>query len=467
MIKPGLDRYRRVFFLGIGGIGMSALARYFKAAGLNVAGYDRTSTPLTDELHAEGIDIHFEDNLERVPDDFRSPFSKGDTLIILTPAVTQDHDELNYFLTRNYTVMKRSQVLGLITEGFDTLAVAGTHGKTTTSSILAHILRTAGFNTTAFLGGISVNYHSNLLLGDPSKEHHNIVVEADEFDRSFLTLFPSKAIITSMDADHLDIYGSHTAMQDSYNQFASQVRKNGLLMVHAGLQLGRGVEAKCMTYSCSGDADVRGTDIRIADGRYIFNLETPSTVIKDLTLGLPGRHNVENAVAAAALALEHGAKPEAVTEALSSYRGVHRRFETHIQNKDLVYIDDYAHHPAELKAAINSAREMYPGKKITGIFQPHLFSRTRDFVDGFAESLDLLDKLFLLEIYPAREKPIEGVTSKMIADKMHLADKQIVSNEELIAELRRTKPEVLLTLGAGDIDKLIEPIKKLLTESWS
>ncbi|CAN5402180.1 UDP-N-acetylmuramate--L-alanine ligase [soil metagenome] len=464
---PGLKQYRYIYLLGIGGIGMSALARYFLADGKVVAGYDRTSTPLTDELTKEGMQIHFEDNPELIGSEISDPANRNKTLVIITPAVPSTHQELQFFRSHDYQVVKRSQVLGMLTKEHFTLAVAGTHGKTTTSSILAHILHASGVNCTAFLGGISVNFGSNLLLGDTSKHGHKVVVEADEFDRSFLTLFPDMAVITSMDADHLDIYGDRNEMQNTYREFASQVQEDGLLLYKSGLNPGE-VKARTATYSIEDNtADYRAEEISVNNGRYEFNLVSPAFVLRGLSLGLPGRHNVENAVAACALAVESGLEPDKLKAALESYAGVHRRFEVHIRRPDLVYIDDYAHHPEELRAAISSVKELYPHQNITGIFQPHLFSRTRDFADGFAESLSLLDKLYLLPIYPAREEPIPGVDSAMILKKVKIKNKQLITKEQLIPALRKEKPEVLITLGAGDIDQFIQPIKQLLeTYTW-
>lgn len=454
-----------VYFLGIGGIGMSALARYFHAEGKKVAGYDRTSTPLTDALRAEGMELHFDDDISRIPDFVRDPANKNNVVIVLTPAVPQQHSELVYFRTNGYAILKRSQVLGLLTGNQITYGVAGTHGKTTTSSILAYILHVARRNCSAFLGGISVNLGSNLLLGDPSKPDHEIVVEADEFDRSFLTLYPEAAIITSMDADHLDIYGDRDQMQQTYRAFAEQVRPSGFILHKHGLDVGK-TPARKLTYSInSSQADYRGTHISVKDGRYVFDLVTPGYVIEGLTLGLPGRHNVENAVAAAGLALERGVDMLSVKEALAGYRGVQRRFEYRVHTSDVVYIDDYAHHPEELSAAILSARELYPTKKLAVAFQPHLFTRTRDFVDGFAASLSLADTLYLLDIYPARELPIPGVDSGIIFDKVTISDKHRISKEGLIQALRAHRPEVFMTLGAGDIDQLVEPIQKLLEQA--
>lgn len=451
-----------VYFLGIGGIGMSALARYFLAEGKQVAGYDRTSTPLTDALREEGMEVHFQDEIHRIPAFVRDPANKEKTVVVLTPAIPAGHQELEYFRSNGYAVLKRSQVLGLLTGNHTTFGVAGTHGKTTTSSMLAFILHTAQRNCTAFLGGISVNFRSNLLLGDPSAPQHEIVVEADEFDRSFLTLFPQAAIITSMDADHLDIYGDRDEMLSTYRAFAAQVHPSGFILYKHGLPIGS-TRARQLTYSITEKAaDYRGTNITVKDGRYTFSLHTPGYVIDDLTLGLPGRHNVENAVAAAGLALETGVDPLSVKDALEQYAGVQRRFEYQVRRPDVIYIDDYAHHPEELRSAILSARELHPGKRITVAFQPHLFTRTRDFAEGFAESLSLADTVYLLDIYPARELPIPGVDSRMLSDKMTIADKHLVTKEEIIAKLRTTRPQVFMTLGAGDIDQLVAPVKKLL-----
>lgn len=452
---------KQVYFLGIGGIGMSALARYFLAEGKFVAGYDRSSTPLTDILRKEGMDIHFEDDIKRIPSSFVDLNLRDQTLIVLTPAVPPQHTELNFFKSNEFQIAKRSQVLGFLTEPHVCFGVAGTHGKTTTSSILAHILNTAGHNITAFLGGISTNYKSNLILGNSSKPKHEIVVEADEYDRSFLTLFPDAAIITSMDADHLDIYGSREEMHLNYKAFVSQVHPNGFIIQKSGLELGN-CQARKITYSITDDhANYVGKNIKVVNGKYSFSLVTPAYVINGLELGLPGRHNVENAVAAAALAIERGVDMVSIKDALKSYAGVQRRFEYHVRKENIIYVDDYAHHPEELKAAILSARELHPGKRIAAAFQPHLFTRTRDFAEGFAESLSLLDTLYLLEIYPARELPIAGVDSGIIFEKVAIHDKHLISKENLISHLRKNTPEVFLTLGAGDIDQLVEPLKTL------
>ena len=459
-----MQHIRYVYLLGIGGIGMSALARYFKADGKLVSGYDKTPTPLTQSLTNEGIEIHFNDDVNSISVAVRNSENKSQVLVIVTPAVPHNHSELAFFESNGYEIAKRSKVLGMLTADHFTLAVAGTHGKTTTSTLLAHILHSARMNCSAFLGGISTNFGSNLLIGDSSKPNHKVVVEADEFDRSFLTLFPDLAIITSMDADHLDIYGDPNEMQNTYRAFAAQVKPDGMMLYKQGLEIGNPSCHK-MTYSIKENesADFKGENIRVENGVYKFTLETPSIKIEGLTLGLPGRHNVENAIAASGLALECGVSPSDLKLALASFKGAQRRFEVHVKNEKTVYIDDYAHHPEELRAAISSARELYPNKKIASIFQPHLYSRTRDFADGFAASLSLLDTLYMIELYPAREIAIPGVNSQMILDKVSIADKHLLSREDLLIKFKNEKPQVLLTLGAGDIDQLVNPIAQLLS----
>lgn len=448
--------YEVVYFLGIGGIGMSALARYFNSQGKHVLGYDRTSTALTTELQVEGIPIHFDDSALEIPHIVRLT-DKSKVLVVYTPAIPGDSYELNWFLEHGYTMKKRSEVLGIITESSDTIAVAGTHGKTTTSSLVAHILQHSGMGCNAFLGGIAANYNSNLLL-DPKARW--TVVEADEFDRSFLTLSPQLTGITSMDADHLDIYGSHSYMLESFNLFAQKVRNGGEVIYKSGLPLEteKLMQAKVSTYTINDSADFRARDIRVEDGRYLFTFQSPGIKLENLELGLAGRHNIENATLACALALQAGADPECLPVALASFKGVRRRFEYVIRTPELVLIDDYAHHPEELRACIMSARELYPDKKITGVFQPHLFSRTRDFADEFAKSLELLDQIILLPIYPAREKPIEGIHSQMLLDKISGRAKSLVEKSELLAELRRNPQEVVLMLGAGDIDAMVSTV---------
>ncbi|MFZ7118944.1 MAG: UDP-N-acetylmuramate--L-alanine ligase [Bacteroidota bacterium] len=459
------ENITHVYFIGIGGIGMSALARYFKAIGKQVAGYDKTQTALTEELKGENIDVHFNDDVQAIPLAFMEANRKSNILVVYTPAIPKDHSELNFFSQQEFTVVKRSQVLGVITSMHKTLALAGTHGKTTTSSILAHILKTANINVAAFLGGIARNYNSNIIL--PVSEHEVInVVEADEFDRSFLTLFPFAAAITSMDADHLDIYGSGEELKKTYQQFASQVDEKGLLVLRNGLQL-QPVKALTKFYAADSQADYFADKISIRNHRYCFNFHSPDGIIEDLSLGLPGRHNVENAVAAIALAMKVGVKEESVRMALQSYKGVKRRFDIRFSDANCTFIDDYAHHPEELRAAIMSAHELFEGKKITGIFQPHLFSRTRDFADEFAASLALLDEIILLDIYPARELPLEGITSSWLMNKIKNANKIFLNKTDVLDYINKREPEVLITLGAGDIDTLVTPIQQLLEKKYS
>ncbi len=454
-----LAHIRYVYLLGIGGIGMSALARYFRAAGAVVAGYDKTPSELTQQLQHEGMDIHFEENTALIPAAFLDPSQKENVLVIYTPAVPAGHEELVVFREKGFTVKKRSEVLGLITRHSRSVAVAGTHGKTSTSTLIAHLLQHGGKAINAFLGGISTNYHSNLLLAEKAEV---TVVEADEYDRSFLQLFPDVAVITSLDADHLDIYGTHEEMRNTYRQFALQVKEGGLLIHRKGLPLQAKVPV--LTYAVGEKADVYTSDLRVEEGAFVYDVHSPQGVWKAMKLFFPGSHNVENSLAAIAVAIHLGLTEAQIRDGLASFAGVKRRFETVLKNERTVFIDDYAHHPAELKACITAARELYPGKKITGIFQPHLFTRTRDFADEFARSLELLDEIVLLDIYPAREKPIEGVSSAMLLEKLQHSAKQLWSKEEVPNRVKNLQPEVLLTLGAGDIDRLVEPIKKALQQ---
>jgi len=462
------DNIKYVYFLGIGGIGMSALARYFNVMGKSVSGYDKTRTLLTDELIAEGIPVHFEDNIELISIEARN--HKPETLVVYTPAVPKEHSELKYFEKNNYVIKKRSEVLGMITEQSFTIAVAGTHGKTTTSSLIAHILRSSEVDCTAFLGGITQNYGTNLLLSEKLKKKRSkikpiIVVEADEYDRSFLTLHPDIAVITSVDPDHLDIYGDQKQMEESYRQFANQVKDGGVLIIKKGvdkiLVIGKSGK-KLLTYSLHQSSDFYARKIAIKKGQYIFDVVTPEQAIRGMLLGVPGKHNVENAVAAVAVAQQMNVFSGNIKNALTTFKGVKRRFEYHIKTDKLVYIDDYAHHPEELRACISAVKEMYPSKKVTGVFQPHLFTRTRDFANEFARSLELLDELILLDIYPAREKPIEGVTSEMLLKLVSMKNKKLIHKKELVQEIKNRELEVLITLGAGDIDTLVEPIKNEL-----
>jgi len=447
-----LQNIKRVYLIGIGGIGMSGLARYFHHLGCIVCGYDKTSTDLTNELKNEGIQIIFDDNEEWIPMSFRK--TDEGTLVIYTPAIPKDSAIVGFFQKRGFELFKRSQVLGLISKGKYTVAIAGTHGKTTTSTMVAHILKDSGKDCSAFLGGIASNYNSNVLYG----KNDIVVVEADEYDRSFLTLYPDIAVITSMDADHLDIYGDHQHLTDSFKMFASQIKSGGVLIHKQGLPLDTGY-----TYSIKDAADAIALNIRIENGSFYFDFRNSNTDIKDIQLGIPGFHNVENATAAIEATLRLGVKPDAIKSALTSFRGVHRRFEYIVKTPEHIYIDDYAHHPEELRAAINSVKKLYPDRKLVTIFQPHLFTRTRDFADGFAEVLDMTDELILLDIYPARELPIEGVDAEMILSRMNLVNKRKLTKQQAIDAIANEKPALLLTVGAGDIDQLVEPLKIALS----
>ena len=441
---------------------MSALARYFNSNGKSVFGYDKTSTPLTDELINEGIEVHFTDDIKLISD----AIIKGgtnQTLVVYTPAIPASHKEYNYFQAKGFKIKKRSEVLGMITDNTFTIAVAGTHGKTTTSSIIAHILKSSGYNCSAFLGGIAKNYNSNLLLSPNGKGEKYVVVEADEYDRSFLALNPSLSVITSMDADHLDIYGNESYMIESYRMFALKLKTGGKLLYKKGLPL-TDLKLDKSNYSVKGKADYSAGNIRIGNHRYIFDWKNSTTSIKDLASDMPGLHNVENSIAAIAVAKMLDVSEENIKKALSSYTGVKRRFDYKLRTADKVFIDDYAHHPEELRACISSVKELYPGKKIIGIFQPHLFTRTRDFKIGFAKSLSMLDSLILLDIYPARELPIPGITSQIIFEKVTIKDKVLCGKDSVIDELRKRKCEVVLTLGAGDIDQLVNPIYEFLKQ---
>jgi UDP-N-acetylmuramate--alanine ligase len=451
-----LNNIRQVYFLGIGGIGMSALARYFKAIGKEVAGYDRTATDLTLQLEKEGIFIHYADSVDLIPPSYRSP---AGTLVVLTPAMPKDHKELAFFTSQGFNLSKRSEVLGHIAQQGKTLAVAGTHGKTTVSTMIAYLMTHSGEGCSAFLGGISRNFGSNLVLDAKSDW---VVAEADEFDRSFLRLFPWAAVITAMDPDHLDIYGNAVEMNEAFNQFAGQINTEGILLMKYGLPIRPSVKPrKWYTYSLRNQCDFYAENILFRDRQYHFDLRGPGLVIRDITLIHPGMVNVENAVAACSLVALLGVDPAKIRDAMQHFSGIQRRFEYHINTDRMVYIDDYAHHPKEIEATLLSLRDLFPGKKLTGIFQPHLFTRTRDFAEGFAESLSLLDELILLDIYPAREMPIPGVNSEMILNLVQLKNKRICSKDELLPELRKRHPEVLITLGAGDIDKMVEPITRL------
>ncbi len=455
----GFERFEYVFFIGAGGIGMSALARFFKLSGKTVAGYDRTSTPLTQRLSGEGITIFFVDDPSLIPSNFADPST---TLVILTPAVKSDNLIYQYFKNNGFEIVKRSEVLGTITAIYSLIAVAGTHGKTTVSTMVAHILKHSKVGCTAFLGGISKNYGTNFLFSAVSEF---AVAEADEFDRSFLRLNPLFAVITSADADHLDIYGTAGEMQEAFSAFACQVKSNGFLLVKKGLNLNlKNVKAsKISTYTLDNEeSGYFASNIKTDADSASFDLNFEGGIITGLGLGITGLMNVENAVAACALALKAGISEEELRLGLQTFKGINRRFDVQFKSDKIVYIDDYAHHPEEIKALVKSVRSVYSGRKITGIFQPHLFTRTRDFADGFAESLGLLDEVILLDIYPAREKPIEGVTSAMIFDKIENSEKYLCSKNEILAALEQRSFDVLLTIGAGDIDQLVVVIKDWL-----
>ena len=453
-----IEKLTSIYFVGAGGIGMSALIRYFLSKGKKVAGYDRTPSTLTEELNKEGAEIHYEDNVSLIPEAYKDA---AHTLVVYTPAVPESHTELTFFRSNGFKIMKRAQVLGEITEYSRGLCIAGTHGKTTTSSMAAHLLKQSHVDCNAFLGGILKNYDSNLLLSDKSDL---TVIEADEFDRSFHWLTPYMAVITSADPDHLDIYGTAEAYKESFDKFTSLIRPDGVLLMRKGInvtpRLKEGV--KQYSYSATEGGDFHAEHIRIGKGEIHFDFVGPEILIKDINLGVPVKVNIENGVAAIAIAWLNGATPEEIKKGMQSFAGPKRRFDFHLKKKNIVLIDDYAHHPAELKQRILSVEELHRGKKVTGIFQPHLYSRTRDFVDDFAASLSLLDELILLDIYPAREEPIPGVTSQIVFDKVTIKDKTLCKKEELYAIVEKGTYEVVLMVGAGDIDRMVEKVKQIL-----
>jgi UDP-N-acetylmuramate--alanine ligase len=449
MVK--LADIKRVYLIGIGGIGMSGLARYFFTRGCVVCGYDKTATVLTQKLADEGILINYEDQEDSIPMSFHD-FSNS-TLIIYTPAVPANSVILNYFLRKKFHLLKRSQVLGLLSEGMFTVAVAGTHGKTTTSTLITHLLRYGGNDCSAFLGGISSNYQTNILIGN----NDVMVVEADEYDRSFLTLHPNIAVITSMDADHLDIYGDKNHLEESFRLFANQLLSGGKLLARKGLKVDH-----TSTYAIEEEADAEGQNIRVEDGVFKFDFKNAEVDMPNLELGLAGQHNIENAIAAIQVALLMGIDEEKIKEGLANFKGVKRRFEYVVKQDDVVYIDDYAHHPEELRACFRAARTLYPNHKLTVVFQPHLFTRTRDFADDFASVLSSVDELLLMEIYPARELPIEGVNSQFLLDKIKLVNKSIATKDQIFEIVKENKPQLLITVGAGDIDTLVKPLEEIL-----
>jgi UDP-N-acetylmuramate--alanine ligase len=455
-----LKDIKRIYFIGIGGIGMSALARYFRFHGRQVSGYDKTATVLTRQLEEEGIAVHYEEDPDAIPREV--------DLVVYTPAVPAAHKELVWYQQHSYTLMKRSEVLGLITAGSFNICVAGTHGKTTVTTMIAHILRHSGYGCNAFLGGIAVNYNSNFW----SDKRNVCVVEADEYDRSFLRLSPDVAVITAMDADHLDIYGTAQAVEQAFIDFSGRLKPGGLLISRKGLKREGELKGdRHLSYGIDLAADIFATDITIDQGDYMFSVKTADWSLERIALPMGGRHNVENATAAIAVAHSLGIAGDKIVAAVAAFRGVKRRFEYVIKNPDRVFIDDYAHHPEELRALISGAKELFGRMKCTIIFQPHLFTRTRDFVDGFAVSLDLADEVFLLPIYPARELPIEGVTSELIAGKMTKGKATTITDKKEILKIIKDKTgqddglELLIIAGAGDIDTLVEPIRQLLEGS--
>lgn len=451
-----LKNLHSIYFLGIGGIGMSALARYFKRSGVRVSGYDKTPTALTEQLQTEGMEIHFDDDITKIP--------AGIELIIFTPAVPKELNEYQHLLKSGLLIKKRAEILGELTKDKKTIAVAGTHGKTTVSALIAHLLAHSGLGCNAFLGGISKNYHTNLLTSDNSEW---MVVEADEYDKSFLQLHPDIGIITSADADHLDIYGNLESLRTTFGQYASNIKNKGILILKNGVDLDLKdlVNKEIVQYSKTIPTDFHAENIRLENEKYIFDFITPDKALPDVVSGLPGEVNIENAIAAMTAAHLAGVTDEALKSGLATFTGMERRFDIQVKTDKVIYIDDYAHHPEEIRATVSSVRKMHPSKKITGIFQPHLFSRTRDFANEFARSLELLDEIILLPIYPAREKPIEGVNSEMLLDRIHKKEKMICTKENLVYLIAKKKIEVLMTLGAGDIDQLVNPIKNYLLKA--
>jgi len=451
--ETNINQFDRAYFIGAGGIGMSALARYFNSLGWRVAGYDKTSTPLTKILEKEGIELHYEDLKHSIPQYFQNTEK---TLIVYTPAIPSDFGELAYVRMNGFVLLKRSQVLGMITRNSKALGVAGTHGKTTTSTLLAHILDQSKYKCNAFLGGISTNFNSNFVS---SKTSEYTVIEADEFDRSFLQLSPFASIVTSTDADHLDVYGSNDTFQEGFQHYVELIDTNGFLVRHKDVTLNH---TQTISYGLNSGADYTGKNLRFEQGVFMFDVDTPTGLWGNVTLGIPGIHNAENAISCIALCSELGLSETVIRAGLASFAGVKRRFEYHIKKDTLTYIDDYAHHPTEINALISSVKLLYPGEKITAIFQPHLFSRTRDFMLDFCTELSEIDDLVLLPIYPAREKPIPGITSEKLLDNISSANKQLLSAKEAIEYVTKTRSGIILTLGAGDIDRIVEPLKLTL-----
>lgn len=452
MVK--LNDIQKIYFIGIGGIGMSALARYFKSRGAAVSGYDKTSTPLTRELEEQGIDIHYEERVDLAPKDVDA--------VVYTPAIPAAHAELVYYRENGYTVVKRSDVLQWITEGSFNICVGGTHGKTTVTSMIAHLLRHSGYGCNAFLGGIAANYNTNFW----SSERNVVVVEADEYDRSFLKLVPDIAVVTAIDPDHLDIYGTPQEVENAFVQFAGKVKPGGCLVTKKGLSREADLQAS-LNYRYSynqSDADVKAVNLLVQNGSYNFNVSGPGWIINNITLHMGGLHNIENVIAAITVAKHLGISDDAIRAAVADFKGVRRRFEYALKNESHVVIDDYAHHPEELRALISGVRSIFKDRQLTLVFQPHLFSRTNDLSDGFAESLDMADEVILLPIYPARELPMPGVTSELLISKMKLADKKLMEKEEMLEWIKTKQPSLVVMAGAGDIDALVKPVKTILEQ---
>ena len=450
---PHISQFDRAYFLGVGGIGMSALARYFNNLGWKVAGYDKTPSSLTQKLQEEGIEIHFEDFGPSIPEYFQN-IEK--TLFIYTPAIPKNLGELLHVKHKQFALHKRSEVLGMITRSSKAIGVAGTHGKTTTSAILAHILNTSELKCNAFLGGIATNFQSNFVS---SKDSEYTVVEADEFDRSFLELTPFASIVTSTDADHLDIYSSERNFLDGFQSYVDLIVEDGFLIKQVHAKVNR---ENAITYGIDCKANYTGSNVRFSEGKFLFDVQTPKSLWKSVELGIPGIHNAENAIACIATSIQLGISEDIIRLALQTFLGVKRRFEYHIRTENLVYIDDYAHHPTELDALISSTQLLYPNKKVTGVFQPHLFSRTRDFFDDFATQLSRLDEVILLPIYPAREEPISGITSDALLEKINCESKHLFSPNEAIEYCSKSENDLFITIGAGNIDRIIEPMAKKL-----
>jgi UDP-N-acetylmuramate--alanine ligase len=449
-----LSTIQKIYFIGIGGIGMSALARYFKSRRAKVSGYDKANTPLTRKLEEEGIDVHFEEDVNMIP--------KEVDVVVYTPAIPADHKELVYYKENNYTVVKRSDVLQWITESSYDVCVGGTHGKTTVTTMIAHLLRDSGYGCNAFLGGISANYQTNFW----SSGNNVDVIEADEYDRSFLKLSPDVAVITAMDADHLDIYGTVAELEEAFIAFSKKIKDNGCLVSKCGLRRSKDLSAPThYTYAYDNEAaDVYASDIEVVNGSYKYNVVGKHWKLNNVELHMGGLHNIENSLAAITVAKYLKIDDDKIKKALKNFKGVHRRFEYALKNAKHVLIDDYAHHPAEIKALLSGVRSLYGDEKLTVIFQPHLYSRTNDFADEFAHSLDMADEVILLPIYPAREVPMEGVTSELVLNKMQLPQKQILDKNAMLDWVKLYKPRLLVMCGAGDIDALVEPVKEILMQ---